>query len=281
MISLRLTGTKAAAEELAEMGEDTDTMITTQSKLRSTIMEATKVSSNQFKGFDILDDNGNYKSTYEILQGIADVYQEIVEQDEKTHSNQKNLLLETVAGKNRSSVAAAIFSNPQILRDVYESSQQSKGSAQAELDKYLDSIEGKTAQLQNRLQQLASTAIDSDFLKGAIDGLTKMLELANSIVNTFGTLPTILGAVAGFFAQKNGLGRLHLRSKLHLQSKQFPGGRSPENATLLVMRTMPRMDQIRKAVFLNMPNNGGDLARENPVATLSCCRRQRDTTLLP
>ena len=67
MISLRLTGTKAAAEELAEMGEDTDTMITTQSKLRSTIMEATKVSSNQFKGFDILDDNGNYKSTYEIL----------------------------------------------------------------------------------------------------------------------------------------------------------------------------------------------------------------------
>ena len=263
------------------MGEDTDTMITTQSKLRSTIMEETKVSSNQFKGFDILDDNGNYKSTYEILQGIADVYQEIVEQDEKTHSNQKNLLLETVAGKNRSSVAAAIFSNPQILRDVYESSQQSKGSAQAELDKYLDSIEGKTAQLQNRLQQLASTAIDSDFLKGAIDGLTKMLELANSIVNTFGTLPTILGVVAGFFAQKNGLGKLHLRSKLHLQSKQFPGGRSPENATLLVMRTMPRMDQIRKAVFLNMPNNGGDLARENPVATLSCCRRQRDTTLLP
>jgi hypothetical protein len=60
-------------------------------------------------------------------------------------------LLETVAGKNRSSVAAAIFSNPSMLRDVYESSLNSQGSAQHELDIYLDSIEGKTTQITNNL----------------------------------------------------------------------------------------------------------------------------------
>lgn len=234
MISLRLTGTKAAAEELAEMGEDTDTMITTQSKLRQTIMDATKVASNGFKGFDILNDNGNYKSTYEILQGIADIYQEIVETDEKTSSNQKNLLLETVAGKNRSSVAAAIFSNPQILRDVYESSQESEGSAQEELDKYLDSIEGRTAKLQNRLQELTSSAIDSGFIKAVIDGLTHILELANSIVDTFGTLPTLLGAIGGFFMQKNGLGK----------HNSFPESQLVNKMPLLLLRIiMPCVDK--------------------------------------
>ena len=65
-ISLRLTGTKEASDQLSELGESTEGVITTTSKLRDTIMSATKVAANNFKGFDILDENGNYKSTYEI-----------------------------------------------------------------------------------------------------------------------------------------------------------------------------------------------------------------------
>ena len=65
-IALRLTGTEEAKAELEEIGEDTENVITTQSKLRSTVMEATKVASNGYKGFDILNPNGSYKSTYEI-----------------------------------------------------------------------------------------------------------------------------------------------------------------------------------------------------------------------
>ena len=97
-IALRLTGTKSAKEELEEMGEETENVITTQSKLRDTIKEATAVASNEYKGFDILDDNGNYKSTYEIMLGIAEVYDEIVETDKKFGRNNVNLLLESVAG---------------------------------------------------------------------------------------------------------------------------------------------------------------------------------------
>lgn len=65
-IALRLTGTKEAAEELEEMGEDTSDMIVSQSKMRELIMNATKVASNNYKGFDIQDELGRYKSTYEI-----------------------------------------------------------------------------------------------------------------------------------------------------------------------------------------------------------------------
>lgn len=90
--------TKSAKEELEEMGEETENVITTQSKLRDVIKEATAVESNAFKGFDILDDNGNYKSTYEIMLGIAQIYQEIVDTDKQLGRNNANLLLESVAG---------------------------------------------------------------------------------------------------------------------------------------------------------------------------------------
>ena len=98
-IALRLTGTEASKAELEEDGEEVEGMITNVSKLRDVIMQATKVSSNGFKGFDILKDNGAYKSTYEILLGIAEIYDEIVENDKKTGAKGANLLLETIAGK--------------------------------------------------------------------------------------------------------------------------------------------------------------------------------------
>lgn len=133
--------TEEANKQLEELGEEAITI--TQSKMRDIIMAATKVESNDFQGVDILDENGNYRSTYEILQSIADIYDEIVETDKKFGTNNLNLLLENLAGKNRSNIAASILQNGEMLRSVYEDSQNSAGSAQEELDKYLDSIEGE------------------------------------------------------------------------------------------------------------------------------------------
>ena len=97
-IALRITGTEEAKEELEELGEDTsDFVVQTASKSQEAIKNFTKVASNSFKGFDILDENGNYKSTYDILLGISEIYQEIVETDKKYGSNMANGLLETLA----------------------------------------------------------------------------------------------------------------------------------------------------------------------------------------
>lgn len=196
-IALRLTGTEESKEALEELGEEADDVITTTSKLRDTIMSATKVSSNGFKGFDIFDENGNYKSTYEILQGIADVYQEIVETDKKTGSNNVNLLLETLAGKNRSNIAASILQNPEMLRNVFKDSQNSAGSADEELSKYTDSIEGRINKLTNRIQEFWSTAIDSDAVKLVVDVLTGLVQIGTTLIDTFGSIPiAITGVVA-------------------------------------------------------------------------------------
>ena len=90
--------TEGAKEELEELGEDTsDFIVQTTAKSQQAIKDFTSVASNNFEGFDILDDNGNYKSTYEILLGISEIYEEIVETDKKFGSNMANGLLETLA----------------------------------------------------------------------------------------------------------------------------------------------------------------------------------------
>ena len=202
-ISLRLVGTEEAKQELSDLGEETDGMITTVSKLRDTIMDATKAASSDGKGFDILDSNGNYKSTYEIMQGLADLYDNIVKKDKELGTNNLNLLLETIAGKNRANIAASILQNGDMLRSVYEDAQNSEGSAEKELNSYLDSIDGKMAQLENRAQEFWFKVIDSETIKNGIDLLSTLLKGATDFVDTVGLLPTILTGIGVALSFKN------------------------------------------------------------------------------
>ena len=208
-ISLRLVGTEEAEEELSAMNEEVDAFVkATNSKKQQIIKDYTAVASNNYQGFDILDNNGNYKNTYEILLGIAKVYKEIQEQDKKLGTNHATALIEELAGKNRSNIASAILQDPTQLEAVKKSSEEASGSATKELDKYLDSIEGKIAKLQNRVQEFWATAINSDSLKVGIDFLTNIVKLGTGFVDTMGTLPTILGTISSFGISKLGEGSL-------------------------------------------------------------------------
>ena len=85
--------------------------------------------------------------------------------------------------KNRANIAASILQNPQLLKDVYSSSQDSDGSAQQELDKYLDSIEGKIALFQNRVQEFWYNLIDSEVVKQIVDAGIELVNIFDNIVS--------------------------------------------------------------------------------------------------
>ena len=210
-ISLRLVGTEEAKEELSDLGEETDGMITTVSKLRNTIQSATSAATKDGKGFDNFDSNGNYKSTYEIMQGLADLYDEIVKKDKELGTNNLNLLLETIAGKNRSNIAASILQNGDMLRSVYEDAQNSEGSAEKELNSYLDSVDGKFQQLQNRTQEFWYNVIDTTTVKSVLDFTTDLTEGASKFFKLVEKhLPTILGAIATIIASNKSGGLIRL-----------------------------------------------------------------------
>ena len=100
MISLRILGTEEAKDELASLGEDVDDFVVqTKSKIDETVRNYTAVASNGFKGISVLDESGNYRSTYEILRDISKVYQEILEADKKAGTNRGQALLEVLAGE--------------------------------------------------------------------------------------------------------------------------------------------------------------------------------------
>ena len=81
-ISLRLRGT--SVQVLQEMGEETDGVVESVSKMQSKI--------KAISGVDILADSGEYKSTYEILSEIAAVWDDMSDIDQAA-------LLELMAGE--------------------------------------------------------------------------------------------------------------------------------------------------------------------------------------
>lgn len=203
-ISLRLVGTEEAEEELSAMNEEVDAFVkATNSKKQQIIKDYTAVASNNYQGFDILDSNGNYKNTYEILLGIAKVYKEIQEQDKKLGTNHATALIEELAGKNRSNIASAILQDPTQLEAVKKSSEEALGSAENELNSYLDSIDGKMAQLENRAQEFWFKVIDSETIKNGIDLLSTLLKGTTDFVDTVGLLPTILTGIGAALSFKN------------------------------------------------------------------------------
>ena len=94
-----------------------------------------------------------------------------------------------------------------MLRSVYEDSQTSEGSAQQELDKYLDSIEGKITQLTNRIQEFWDTTIDSDAVKTIVDVLSNIVQLGTELMDIFGPMPVLVTGIVTALNKFTGGGR--------------------------------------------------------------------------
>ena len=101
--------------------------------------------------------------------------------------------------KNRANVAASILQSPEVLEAAYNaSSQEYKGSAQQELDKYLDSITAKIQAFTNEVHQFWTGLISSDAVKFFVDLGTTLL----NTINTVGQFKSAIIATAAVLATK-------------------------------------------------------------------------------
>lgn len=198
-IGLRLRATDA--KTLQEAGEDTDGVVTSVPQLRQLIRDLTKVSSNDFKGLDILKDDGSFKSTYDILLSLSKIWDEIGNSDQGDLKQAS--ILEKIAGKNRANIASSILQKPEMLEKVYNETQNSEGSALRENETQLDSIQGKVDQLTASFQEMWNTSISSDFIKGLVDAGTQITNL----VTKAGLLRTAFIGALGVAGAKGKLGR--------------------------------------------------------------------------
>lgn len=162
-VSARLRGSET---ELKEMGEDTDGLVTSTSKLQALVKGIT--------GFDIMKDKDTYKDIYDIVLGIGEKWQDLSDIDRAS-------LLEALAGKQQSNALAAALSNIDILKKSYEEATNAEGSAREENEEYSKSIQASIDLTKAKLEELSNDLLSSNFLKGAIDAGGKLLDLLDNM----------------------------------------------------------------------------------------------------
>lgn len=175
IFSMRIRGMKG---ELETLGEEVDPTIESISKVQTQILNLTKGKVN------IFDSEGNFRNYYEIMKEIAAIYDDLAATD-------KASLTEVLFGKQRGNAGAALiqaFQSGQIEK-AYSAALNSDGSAMAEQEKWMESLEAKTQQFKAALEELSQVTLNSDFLKGAIDGGTTFLSILSKIIDGVGLLP--------------------------------------------------------------------------------------------
>ena len=178
---------RAAKTEADAAGESTEGMANSVSELRSELKSLT--------GVDIMSDatGKNFKSTYQIMKELSEVWGSL---SDVTQAN----VTELIAGKRNANGVAAILNNFNVAESTMESAANSSNVAWEENEKYLDSIQGRLAQLDASFQALSEDVLSSGLVKGGVSFLTSIVKLLDKIINLTGALPAGLG-IAAFATQ--------------------------------------------------------------------------------
>lgn len=192
--SLRLRGMKG---ELEDLGEEVDENVESISQMQTHILNLTGGRVNIFK------DDGSFKSTYEILGDISKIY------DSLSDTNRADLL-ETVAGKRNANAVSAILRNWTQVESATKAATEAEGTAAAENEKFMNSMQGRINAFQASWETLSNTLLSSDILKGLIDGGNTLLTTLNNITKVLGEIPVLVTAIMGVMSARKNVGRIKL-----------------------------------------------------------------------
>lgn len=178
---------RAAKTDAEAAGEATDGMASSVSELRSELLALTN------NRVDIMSDPTTYKSTYQILKDLAEVWDSISDIDQAN-------ILEMLGGKRNANAVAAVLEQFDIAEKSLESASTAAGSAIAENEKYLDSVAGKISQMNAAMEGLSNTLLDSGVVKFFIDFATASIKAADGVVEFTGALPLLTTALTSAFS---------------------------------------------------------------------------------
>lgn len=197
---------RASKIEAQAAGEDIDGMANSVSELRDKILTLTN------GDVDIQIDEDTFKSTYQIMKELSNVYKSLRGVDQAA-------LLELIGGKRNANVVASILENFQIAEDALKSSQESAGSAMRENEKYVQSIAGRIEQFKESFQSLSSTIISSDLVKTVVSVGTEIISIIDKIIGSAGPLIAIVSTMYGL--KKTGINDLFSESSISRFTESF------------------------------------------------------------
>lgn len=163
--------------DLEELGESTEDLAEGFSKYAKEIKALT--------GFDIMIDDTHFKDLYDIMEGIAGVW-------DKLSDTQQARVAEILGGTRQLQVISSIIGNWSDAAGAYETAMNSAGASAKANSIYMESATAHLDQLKATFEELATTLMNSDFSKFVIDTGKTILEILNKITSLTGSLGTIL-----------------------------------------------------------------------------------------
>lgn len=124
-------------------------------------------------GIIVQDVNGNLKSTYDVLAELKPKW------DAMTDA-QRVALGETLAGTNQYKVLSSVLQNFDSAVTATATAMNSAGSAAAENDRYMESINAHVQNLKATFQDFARNVFNEDFVKRILDTANAFLEFVNT-----------------------------------------------------------------------------------------------------
>ena len=177
-VALRLRG-------ISEEGEEVDG---TLQNIKSDLYDLTGVS--------IMQDANTYKSTYQILKEISDVWDNL--SDKKRAE-----ALELMFGKHRANIGAAVLSNFSAAEKAMDDMANSAGSADAELSVAMDSIEYKLNHLSETGTGIAQSLFNTEDMKRVLDFVNLLADGLDKITGFLGLFPTAGAGLGAFLGIKD------------------------------------------------------------------------------
>ena len=180
MISQRLRGVREDGEAIEEAGF--------MPKLKSMFADI---------GIEVETQNGELRSTFDILNDLAGKW-------DMLSSKQKQYFGEKVAGNRQVKTLNAIMQNWDVVADTIQKANEAEGAAMEGNELYMESIEGRITKLKSAFQELATTTINGDFVKGFVDLGTSLIKLTKNAGGLVPIITTLLGLFIAIKAQNFG-----------------------------------------------------------------------------
>lgn len=181
--------------------EETEEYIGNVEELSGEIANLTKTASTP-GGISLFTDDSKteYKSTYQLLKEISEIYDQLSDKDQAG-------LLETLAGKRQGQIIAATINNFQAAEKAMDSMANSAGSAEKEMSVIMDSVDYKANRLKETTTGIAQNLFKRDDMKTVLDGLTSVMNVIDKLTSKLGLFGSI-GLGAGLFAGFKNAGRV-------------------------------------------------------------------------
>ena len=165
----------AEVKKLISKGEDT-----------GTDEEGTEVSVNNIEaalktaGIALRDTTGQ-------MRDLDDVFIELASRWDSLDTMQQRYIATQAAGSRQQSRFLAMMNDYAGLQETLGYAMDSEGASQEQFNKTLDSLQSKLNNLSNAWTEFTTGIMNSDFIKGGVDILTKILNVINDITGALGS----------------------------------------------------------------------------------------------